>query len=203
VSRCDVHILISPGRQQWLSQCLASLDREPAMIRIRRGTPGHIGIGRASAYAEGSAPFVARVDDDDYIEPGALATCVALLDANPNASAATTDLAIVDRSERITGHTRIRDRSVAAIARSPATVHHLTVYRRAAVEPWLDEIAAWPYWDDWILAAGVATWGPVLSVPMMGYYWRRHRTRAETMALFQPQRESYRAAARRVREILR
>lgn len=74
----DVHILISKDtRPDWVSQCLSSVREaiEKADYHIEMhvlpGVPGHIGKGRAKAYALGSGRWKTYVDDDDYVLPNA------------------------------------------------------------------------------------------------------------------------------------
>ncbi len=70
--KIDVHVLTHSGtRRDWLEQCLASLEPEPCNVFVVRGVEGHIGQGRADGYSRGAAPYVAFVDSDDYVLPGA------------------------------------------------------------------------------------------------------------------------------------
>lgn len=74
----QVHVLVSETtKKEWVDQCLKSVyvarDRAdyPIQIDIVPGIPGHIGKGRAKAYAKSSARWKTYVDDDDYLLPNA------------------------------------------------------------------------------------------------------------------------------------
>jgi hypothetical protein len=57
----------------------------PVALHVVQGIAGHIGAGRATAYALGHYPYVACVDDDDWIEPNALCVVGDALAQRPRA----------------------------------------------------------------------------------------------------------------------
>lgn len=74
----DVHVLVSDCTpKDWVAQCLDSIEAArarspfPVALHVLPGVPGHIGHGRSLGYAQGSAPYVTQVDDDDYLRPEA------------------------------------------------------------------------------------------------------------------------------------
>lgn len=76
----DVHVILSETTYKpWQEKCLQSIQVAkqcagfPVAIHYTPGVPGHIGIARYQGYRMGSAPYVANVDDDDYITSDAFA----------------------------------------------------------------------------------------------------------------------------------
>lgn len=76
----DIHVLMSPAtRKEWQAQCLASIEvaRKCAgfdvAVHVLPGVPNHIGFARHQGYRRGTAPYVAHVDDDDFIDPATFA----------------------------------------------------------------------------------------------------------------------------------
>jgi hypothetical protein len=76
----DVHILVSATTYRpWQERCFRSvgLAKEladfPIAVHLIRACQGHLGIMRHQGYRQGHAPYVANVDDDDYLTPDAFA----------------------------------------------------------------------------------------------------------------------------------
>jgi hypothetical protein len=76
----DVHLLIMDSTpDDWVQQCIGSVELAisqagfPVAFHQLRATGASIGIDRAIGFAQGSAPYVANVDDDDFILPNAFA----------------------------------------------------------------------------------------------------------------------------------
>lgn len=74
----DVHVIVSPfTRKEWVEQCLASVREAiavagfPVQLHLPPYVPGHVGQARAGGYTMGDFPYVAHVDDDDYVLPHA------------------------------------------------------------------------------------------------------------------------------------
>lgn len=119
----DVHVLVSEStKKEWVDQCLMSVyqarDRAdyPIRIDIVPGIPGHIGKGRAKAYAKGSAPWKTYVDDDDFLLPNAFVDLGKYLHL---------DKAAIFTREQTWQNGRIHPGTIAD--------HHLQVYRSEIV----------------------------------------------------------------------
>ena len=115
----DVHVLVSNDtRRDWIAQSLASvrdaIERAdyPIELYVLNGIPGHIGKGRAKAYALGSAKWKTYVDDDDYVLPNAFVDLKKYLDK---------DVCAIFTCERVEQNGRLHP----FIQRE----HHLQVYR--------------------------------------------------------------------------
>lgn len=154
----DIHVLTYSGtRQDWLDQCLASLDREPCTVHVVEGVEGGVGPGRAKGYGLGEHPYVGFVDCDDYVIPGVMDRCLRAIQKHDAACS-------LERAE-FNGR---------PFFRKPRAGHHLFVVRRSVVEPLLPKIAAANWLADKMLAHALK---PV-TVPFVGYVWRLHDAQA-------------------------
>lgn len=149
----DVHVLVHSGtKDAWLQQCLASLVGQPCVVHVVQGVEGSVGAGRALGYRRGVEEFVSYVDSDDYVLPGVMQAC---LDALGSHHAVVTN-ELVERD--------------GLLGPRPKARHHLSVYRRAAVEPLLDHLATVPRYGDTLLRDHLR---PV-QLATVGYVWRDH-----------------------------
>lgn len=112
------------------------------------GTAERRGIGWCHNHVlrHSTAPFVAHVDADDLVVPGALATMVAALDAAPRAGQAYCDFVVTGSDGRVTEELADEWRRFFEHARRPPidhrrqlltygmTVNHLRTYRRKALD---------------------------------------------------------------------
>ena len=55
-----------------------------------------------------------------------------------------------------------------------AEVHHLHVMRRSAVMPWLDELARWDGWEEYVLMGLLCRYGVHHHIPQRLYRFRQH-----------------------------
>lgn len=76
----DVHVIMSPTTpKEWHLQCLASIEAAKRHagfevdLHVMPGVPNHLGFARHQAYRQGSAAYVANIDDDDFIDHHAFA----------------------------------------------------------------------------------------------------------------------------------
>lgn len=115
----DIHVITLPAsNQQWLDQCLKSLEHPDVTVHMVDGEGKHIGQSRAEGYQQGTHPFVAQVDPDDYLLDGAIDRLLPWLEKY---SAITTQEIILTEKGDDTGKRRIG--------------HQLTVYKRELVTP--------------------------------------------------------------------
>lgn len=161
-------------RPRWLAECCES---------VRVALPG-CGIHKIIECREDfqaarwdgyqSAPYVAVVDDDDRVLPGALQACIDALDET-GAGVAFTAERLVDEAGRLLC---INDRDglwLSEIAMHPRVVHHLAVVRRDMLDPVvLREAQRLGCGIDWLVKAFAAMRGGAVKVPVMGYEWRCH-----------------------------
>lgn len=149
----DVHVLTYSGtRQEWLDQCLRSLEGENCTVHVVQGVEGNVGAGRAHAYTLGEHEFVSYVDSDDYVLPGVMDACLRALKRYQ---------AVVTMEQMLWG-----DR----VASKLEGMHHLTVYRRELVQPVLATLPDHPYLCDRLVVRKMMPF----QMDIEGYVWRRH-----------------------------
>ena len=200
--RVDIHILVDPTTPaDWRTAALASADQEGAQVWPVPAVPGRLGAARALGYAQGTAPLVGFVDDDDLLLPGAVAAIKSALAARPDAAGAFTDEAwetpAGDRPGLSTLNGSAWNPGLSLLLGGYA--HHFLVLRRAAIQDVLGELEAWGPWADYVLRGLACRFGPLVHVPMTGYRWRvrAHRTHTRIAPA------QYAAAQARIAPILR
>jgi hypothetical protein len=133
-----------------------------------------MGLARRHGFSIGTAEFVAFVDPDDIVQPGAFAACVAALDENPTASLAyTKEIHICEDGFLRVKRERDYYEPTFGTDREPFFAHHLSVFRRALLP---DLTMLDPLWHmaDVALRKEMYKKGPFVFVDMFGYQWRKH-----------------------------
>jgi hypothetical protein len=124
--------------------------------------------------AQGAAPLLCFVDDDDYVEPGSYDACIAAL-RDSSLCGAYTRFRTIDASTssplKISAATPW---SRAAQASYVFEVMHLHVFRRAAAEPHFREIAQWDTGEEALLMGLMTKSGGWLKIDRVGYTKRNH-----------------------------
>lgn len=120
----DVIVTVSPQTNKaWVSECVASVQRAvlmcpyPVNIITTPGVDGHIGQAMQNGFLRSKAPYVAWVDDDDYVLPNAFSCLWRHFNDIPKAICAREIQQLANNLWRPV------DRR-----------HHLTAYRRDVVE---------------------------------------------------------------------
>ena len=150
----DIHVLTHSGtRQEWLRQCITSLDGQPCTVHIVQGVEGSVGAGRAIGYAMGDHEFVGYVDSDDYVLPGALARCLGAL-----------------RTHRAVVTAEWVEYPDGSRHPYPKHGHSIAVYRRVDVEPLRAVLHSLPHTADAMVRH---TLRPT-HLPSVDYVWRVH-----------------------------
>jgi len=128
----DVHVLIRDNpNPEHLAQCLGSLEGQPINLHTLPWEPGHIGRGRIRGYAQGSAPWVCYVDDDDAVDDDLFQIAAPLLDESVGALS-TNERALGDTAfERYGGVARF------ALNKCVSLSEHLCIFRRDLLLPLL------------------------------------------------------------------
>lgn len=201
----DLHILTcerTTRRREWLDQAVASCDGQPVALHLISNEIGTIGEGRAIGLAEGSAEFVGWLDDDDWLLPGAVESCLAALADHSTAVGAFTD------------ELRYRDGVQVGIGEGNGTgpwcltrqltrisyARHLVVMRRTAVMPFLPIIAQHDKLSEYVLRGLIVQHGAWMHVERDGYVHRQHDENTATYNPTTP--EQVKAAVHRVRPVL-
>ncbi len=122
------------------------------------------------------AEYIAWVDDDDFVYPGAIQKCYEALEANPNLGLAYTDESYVDLDGNVKGSNNGM-KTLMNLAAHPRNVHHLAVTRRFSVdnEPRriFDKIGQ-PCPLDWLIRVRAGAQHGMIHVAGPGYAWRIH-----------------------------
>ncbi len=168
----DVHVLHCYEPTEWVQGCLDSLHAEPVTVYLRPGIAGKVGLARARAFACGNAPYVAFVDADDEVIPGAFAAALEVLEARPDVVSTYTDVQLIGQPEG-TGYIK-GPWEPGRQLQNMAEVHHLHVMRRSAVMPLLDELARWDGWEEYVLMGLLCRYGVHHHIPRKLYRFRQH-----------------------------
>jgi glycosyltransferase involved in cell wall biosynthesis len=170
--RIDCHVLHCHEPKHWLMAALASLAAEPVTVHLRPGIPGRVGAARARAFAEGDAEYVAWLDGDDEVMPGAFAAALAVLDADPGVVSTYCDIQLIDHPEGV-GYIKGPWSPWRQLWKM-AEVHHLHVMRRAAVMACLEELERWDGHEEYVLMGLLARFGRHHHIPRRLYRFRQH-----------------------------
>lgn len=164
----DVHVLTLPNeRQDWLDQCLTSLQGHPIQLHVIEGVQGHIGQGRIKGYSQGTSPYVASVDSDDRVLPGAFDACLQCLESNSELAAAWTAEHLLWNDELI------------EVPPHLYYMHHIVVFRRAWLNQVLDQYQDHPYHGDVKIRQALQVIGGIYQfTKTVGYLWRMNSNSA-------------------------
>lgn len=168
----DCHVLHCYEPPEWIDGCLQSLEAEPVTVYLRPGIKGKVGLARARAFACGDAPYVAWVDGDDEAMPGAFDAALAVLESRPDAVSTYCDIQLIGQPEG-QGYVKAPWNPASQLQRM-AEVHHLHVMRRSAVMPWLEELARWDGWEEYVLMGLLCRYGVHHHIPQRLYRFRQH-----------------------------
>ncbi len=167
-ARLDVHLLAYLGSASSRERALGALAGAPVrVVVLEGGFPGQIGAARAFALTLGTAEYVSWVDDDDLVYAEALTQCIDHLDRHPGVVGVYTDRELCYPDGRTTRRQLGPWRALDQVA-SPRLITHAKVMRRAAVEPYHQELARWPTYEEFVLCGLMAERGPWHHLPIVG-----------------------------------
>ncbi len=174
----DVNILHLPEREEWLQECLRSMDGQPVKIHVLPSVdPEAFFAALKIAYSNGDAEYVCHVDDDDWVAPGVFTEILNAFDRYPESDWVQTPMVIVENGREIPRGvmTDMPEKVRPCDTRYPI-LPHLTVYRRSAVARYTQNpnrgISNTDY--DLHLQRGVRENGWGVYLKTIGYYWRLH-----------------------------
>lgn len=181
----DVHVITLPTtNRQWLEHCLDSLADEPVTVHMVDGVVGNIGVGRSRGFSMGDHPYVSFVDPDDWVLEGCFEACIQALLENPDAGMAYTREVLADSEGNIHSE-RPKEWYEPYIGSKEETekAHHLTVYNRSAIHPFLPRFSGYPYTPELFSKTYVWLRHGFVFVDRIGYVWRKHSSNShKTMA---------------------
>jgi glycosyltransferase involved in cell wall biosynthesis len=168
-------IVVDDGSTDETPDVLASFG---AAIRVIRQKNGRVARARNAGMSAARGEYVALLDSDDIWMPGKLAAQVALLDANPDAAFAHSDVAEFFEDGRRREWTRRPEISTGDVLRALLRrnfVHTMTVMlRRRAVEEVGDFDPRYPPCEDWDLWLRICEHHPVVGDPRAWVKTRIH-----------------------------
>ncbi len=172
MNRVDVHVLHCYEPPEWIDACLRSMADEPVNVHLCPGIKGKVGLARANAFRLGTADYVAFVDADDEVMPGAFEAALAILDSRPEIVATYCDIQLIDQPDGV-GYIKAPWNPLSQLF-SPSEVDHLLVMPRAAVMPHLDELEQWDGYEEYVLMGLICQFGQQYHIPRQLYRFRQH-----------------------------
>lgn len=157
----------------WLEECRASVAASLPASRhvVVHCLPEEYVALRTTPQA---TEYVAWVDDDDRVMPGAIQACVDAMESTGVGVAFTYEARIDQAGDRL-GAVDTRRRTLRDVAMHPRGMHHLTVLRSRLIAPEVIEHAhRIGLGVDWLVRAYLALKHGVVHVPVVGYEWRQH-----------------------------
>jgi hypothetical protein len=172
--RVDVHVLHCYEPDNWVYACLDSLKDEPINIHLCDGIKGKVGLARANAFRHGTAEYVAFVDSDDEVFPGAFNAALEVLDNNPGVVGTYCDVQLIGAEPGI-GYIKDVWKPLNQLLHA-SEVHHLHVMRREAVDQCLDELEEWDGYEEYLLMGLITQFGTMHHIPELLYNFRQHNS---------------------------
>lgn len=171
----DLHVVVRPNaNKEWHKELYASIVEDAVNLTLIEGV-SPLSKARVAGFA-GENEFACYIDDDDYIEPGAISLLVKALKANPFAVAAFGSCYAVSEDGKIIGKIGVHGQpwSLHNTIHLPGYPMHLVLYRRSILEDALPHLMASDWHCDIILTGIAAMLGDFVEVPASKYYWRQH-----------------------------
>lgn len=196
-AQVDIHVLSYSESWSSLQKTLNSLKSLPCNVwLVMGGFPGSIGAARAFAFTLGSAEYVSFIDDDDEVIPEAFYECLEAIEASKQVVGVYTDTTHVHLSGRADVEKKGNPWNPVEQLLKASEITHLKIMRRCHVEPYLNDLAQWPTYEEYVLCGLMTKRGPWLHLPIAGAYKRYKPANASSMRL--ATRELWKKAVARV-----
>lgn len=171
-TRIDVHVLHCHEPPEWIDACLRSLAAEPVNVHLCKGIKGKVGLARANAFRNGGAEYVAFVDANDTVVPGAFDAALAVLDNDNEVVATYCDIQLINEPDGV-GYFKAPWNPLTQLFHA-SEVHHLHVMRRTAVEAHLEELEKWDGYEEYVLMGLICQYGTQHHIDKAWYRFRQH-----------------------------
>jgi len=195
-SLADLRQLQAPTKLLVITPWSGRKDREPLLeickASVRESGFDHLVIRCGSNWEtviyslRNEAEYVAWIDDDDFVYPGALQKCYDALEAHPKLGLAYTDEVYVNQCGNVNGENKGM-KTLIELASHPRSVHHLAVTRRYSVdeEPLkLFNRMGQPCPLDWLIRVRAGVQNGMIHVAGPGYAWRIHPTQISKSPIY-------------------
>lgn len=170
----DVHIIKHPtqDRSKTLEPLLKQLESEPIKVHLTPGYDRMIGRGRYEGFQLGESQLVSYVDDDDEIVPGIYSKILQEFKDEPRIDGLCTREK-KDKTNKRMGYGKFRYKYYDR--RHFLRTHHISTYRRASIDPFINEIQECPTTSEHTLVAILMLNNAIIKhLPEVGYYWTEH-----------------------------
>ncbi|CAB4130353.1 hypothetical protein UFOVP116_403 [uncultured Caudovirales phage] len=176
----DVHIAhMQWDRADWWAECELSLRNQPIVVHNIDGIVGDLRQTRFNGYNCGHYDYVAHVDPDDRVCPGAFAEIIGYLKKHPKCPGVyTMSNRINARGERIGLMHPYRPWDHNYLLKNITEVHQITVMRRDIItglmqKNW-DSLPTMGY-TELVYYAMFALKHDWTALDLIGYEWRNHK----------------------------
>lgn len=173
----DVHVITLPHeRHEWFDKCVLSMDGEPITLHHVDGVQGNIGAGRAEGFSRGTHDLVSFVDPDDWVINRGFSVCLQYMKVHPNTACVYTreNIAYGD-SGVVTESGSDKYLQHLGTPQEATEAHHLVVFRRAAIEPWITQLADYRFLPEPFLKTMVLQTYGLDFLDFAGYMWRKNK----------------------------
>lgn len=174
----DLHIInhAPSTRPEWWERCLSSAreaeDKGLCSVHVVESQSTNIGARSAAGFAIGHHPYVAYLDNDDILLPEAIPAMLDVLDNNPELCGVYSDNQQIDADGAVMFERKRAAWSAVAQLCKADYPHHLAIYKRSAVMPFLPMIAEFSTYSMFVLAGLVTQFGSWEHVPVIAYQRR-------------------------------
>ena len=173
--KVDCHLIIRTDRLKYRSKCLESIISEPVNLFAVDGDNRTVSEARKIGFSCGNAEYITFVDDDDFVEAGAMQACVDVLDANPELVAVfTSERRIAENGAQIAIYPPIFEKyDQKKIINNHPYAHHIVIFRRKFYEKVKFPLNLWQTCGDQAMIFELSKLGGFGKVGIVGYNWRR------------------------------
>lgn len=187
-SLIDIHILKHPiqdrsAQQEKLYRELSQLPE--VQIHLVEGIDRHIGCGRKKGFLLGDAPYVSFCDDDDEIIKDVIPQALEVLQQNINIDAIVTDEFVNEkgRMRRLKKALGPKNGELFSLAQC-RFIHHLVIFRRSSLNPYLRLLDSWPDMAELSLyATMIKQECKFMYLDIPAYIWNVHDKGARSLGI--------------------
>ena len=185
-SLLDIHIIKHPifDRSENIERLIKKLEGQPVKIHIIDGFERHIGKGRAAGFRAGNQEFCSYIDDDDDVELVFDDILEVLKDPAIDA-VCTREAKVLEGGSQIISRFPYKYYDKRHLFR----LHHLAVFRRDKIAPYIDELEDLPDSAEHYLWAKLLLNNAIVRhIPIVGYKWFIHANDSKSLKIDKPEK---------------